>query len=289
LVTGLIVLAFTLVLAGAVIGLVLLVGDTRSFTLGESIAVVELDGIIADSGPILDSLVEFRRSDKIKAIILRIDSPGGGVAATQEIYQEIERTKKSKKIIASLGSLAASGGLYVAAPADVIVANPATVTGSIGVIMEMMNIQELFGKIGLNPVVIKSGQYKDIGSAVRPMTDEERALLQGVVDQLHHQFVRDLAKGRGLTEEVVSGFADGRIFTGEQALEMKLVDKLGNFEDAVALATKMAGITGRANLVYPRKKQSWWAGLLEGKSPLSLWPRLAGQPFSFQYLYLPGI
>ena len=282
-------MAFSVVLGGTIIGLVYFVGDGDRFGLGESIAVVEIRGVITDSKPIVDSLVEFRRSDKIKAIILRIDSPGGGVAATQEIYQEIERTKKSKKIVASLGSIAASGGLYVAAPADLIVANPATVTGSIGVIMQMMNIEELFGKIGLTPVVIKSGRYKDIGSAVRPMTEEEQKLLQGVVDQLHHQFVRDLAKGRGLTEEVVAELADGRIFTGEQALELKLVDKLGNFEDAVAVASKMAGLEGRTNLVFPRKTDSWWKSLLEGKSPLGLWPGLAGQPFSFQYLYLPGI
>ena len=178
LVVGLVLVAVTLLAGVAIIGLVFMLGNSDPFALGDSIGVVEVDGVIIDSKPIIDTLIEFRRSDNIKAIILRIDSPGGGVAATQEIYQEIERTKKSKKIIASLGSIAASGGLYVASPADVIVANPATITGSIGVIMEMMNIEALYGKIGVTPVVIKSGQFKDIGSSARPMTEEERKLLQ---------------------------------------------------------------------------------------------------------------
>lgn len=266
-----------------------LVGSDSDPSFGQGIGVIELKGVITESEPVLKTLVEFRRNKNVKAIILRIDSPGGGVAATQEIYREIERTKKKKKVIASLGNIAASGGLYIAASANKILANPATVTGSIGVIMQMINVEGLLGKIGFRSVVIKSGRYKDIGSATRTMTEDERAILQGTVDQLHQQFVRDLAKGRALDEEKVSKLADGRIFTGEEALRLGLVDELGNFQDAVNLAVKMAGLVGRVRLIYPKKKDFWWKDILKGKSPLNVLPEWANQPLRFQYLYLPRL
>ncbi len=198
------------------------------------------------------------------------------MAPTQEIYQEILRTRKSKKVIASLGSVAASGGLYVAAAADRILSNPATVTGSIGVIMQTANIEDLLSKVGLRSVVIKSGPYKDIGSSTRPMSEDERAILQKMVDDLHGQFVRDLAGGRGLEVARVGELADGRIFTGEQAVGLGLVDQLGNFEDAVNLAGKLGGLEGRVNLIYPKKKTSWWKSFFEGRGPASLLPEWLG-------------
>ncbi|MDY6851111.1 MAG: signal peptide peptidase SppA [Thermodesulfobacteriota bacterium] len=278
-----------IVLGGGLAGLAYLVGSGDGPSFGQGIGVVELKGVITESESVLKTLVGFRRNKNVKVIILRIDSPGGGVAATQEIYREIERTKKRKKVIASLGNIAASGGLYIAASANKILANPATVTGSIGVIMQMINVEGLLGKIGFRPIVIKSGRYKDIGSATRTMTEDERAILQRTVDQLHQQFVRDLAKGRALDVEKVSKLADGRIFTGEEALSLGLVDELGNFEDAVKMAVKTAGLVGRVRLIYPKKKDIWWKGLLQGESPLNILPEWADQPLRFQYLYLPGL
>ncbi|MFH1135256.1 MAG: signal peptide peptidase SppA [Pseudomonadota bacterium] len=262
--------------------------DKNTLTIGEGIGVIPIQGAIIQSEPIIETLVEFRRSDKIKIIILRIDSPGGGVAQTQEIYREIKKTKAKKKVIVSMGSVAASGGLYVAAAADLVLANAATVTGSIGVIMQMVNFEDLMGKVGLNSVVIKSGRYKDIGSSSRPMTEEEKLILQGVVDQLHQQFVADLAQGRGLEVEKVAALADGRIFTGLEAQKLGLVDKIGGFEDAVALAGAMAGFKERGRLIYPKKSGSWLDEFM-GKTPLGILPEWARQPLTFQYLYLPGV
>jgi len=269
--------------------LAFLVGSNGGFALGEGIGVLEIEGVVADAQPILEALVKFRRSGKIKAIVIRVDSPGGGVAPTQEIFREIQRTKQEKKVIASLGNIAASGGLYLAAPADKILANPATVTGSIGVIMQMVNVEDLMSKVGFRSIVIKSGKYKDMGSATRTMTDDEKQLLQQVVDRLHRQFVKDLAESRKLAVEKVAGLADGRIFTGEEALELGLVDALGNFQDAVALAGKMAGLKGPVRLIRPEKKDSWWKHLLSGQSSLSLLPEWLEHPLRFQYLYLPNL
>ena len=186
--TLIILLVFS-ILGAAAAGLIYWLGSGSGMGFGDSIAVIRIEGVISDSKQVIDNLTRFSQADKVKAIILRIDSPGGGVAATQEIYEEILRAKKKKTVIASMGSVAASGGLYVAAAADKIVANRATVTGSIGVIMQMVNVEELLDKVGLRPLVIKSGRYKDIGSTSRPMTEDERLILQGIVDQLHQQFV----------------------------------------------------------------------------------------------------
>ncbi|MFH1091509.1 MAG: signal peptide peptidase SppA [Pseudomonadota bacterium] len=256
---------------------------------GESIGVVEIKGVIQESEPIIRTLINFSRSKNVKAIILRIDTPGGGVAATQEIYKEIIRAREKKKIIASLGSMATSGGLYVAAAADRVMANPATVTGSIGVIMQLVNVENLLEKVGVRSVVIKSGPYKDMGSITRTMKEEEKKLLLDVVNQLHHQFVRDLAKARHLEEGKVSALADGRIFTGEEAIHLGLVDELGNFRDAVDAAKKLAGLKGSPKLIYPRKRDSLLKELLFNRGPLKLIPEWMDKPLSFQYIYLPGV
>ena len=217
-----------------------------------NVGIIELTGIITSSKKTIEQIKKFREDDRIKAIVLRIDSPGGGVGPSQEIYREIVKTKKAKKMVASLGAVAASGGYYAASAADGIMANPGTLTGSIGVIMEYANIQDLMKKIGLTPVVIKSGEFKDMGSPVRQLKEKERAILQELADEIHGQFVRDVAKGRNLAEEEVIGMADGRVFTGEKGVELKLVDRLGNLDDAVSWAGKMAGLAGDKIVpVYP--------------------------------------
>lgn len=222
---------------------------------GAKVGVIEIAGTIIDSQPIVRHLKTFRENKAVKAIVVRIDSPGGGVGPAQEIYREIRKTIKEKKVIASMGAVAASGGYYVAAAADGIVSNPGTITGSIGVIMKYANFEELMRKIGLAPVVIKSGDYKDLGSPMRPMTPQEKELLENVMQKIHHQFVVDIAQGRSLEIEKVEPLADGRIFTGEEAKAFGLVDRLGNFQDAVQWAGEMAGLKGKLETVYPEREQ----------------------------------
>lgn len=218
-----------------------------------NVGIVEIIGIISSSRQVIEEIRNFREDSSIKAIVIRIDSPGGGVGPSQEIYREIIKTRKIKKVVASLGSVAASGGYYAAAATDGIVANPGTITGSIGVIMEYANVEKIMEKIGLYPVVIKSGEFKDMGSPVREISIVEREILQGVADEVHQQFVRDVAEGRSIGQEEISILADGRIYTGERALNLHLVDKLGNLDDAIAWAGQMAGIKGNIEPVYPKE------------------------------------
>ncbi len=203
------------------------------FIKHHQVGVVEVEGVIVDSKKIIEQLDDFHEDGSIKAIVLRINSPGGGVGPSQEIHDEVRRIDADKPVVVSMGSVAASGGYYIAAPARVIFANPGTITGSIGVIMEFTNVQELLEKIGLHSQVVKSGKHKDIGSPVRPMTEEDRALLQALIDDVHTQFVDSVAAGRQLEVQKVRTFADGRIFTGRQARELGLVDELGGLEAAI--------------------------------------------------------
>jgi protease IV len=219
----------------------------------EKIGVIEIAGQISDSSLILDQLNSFSKNKHIKAIVLRIDSPGGAVGASQEIYREVLRVRESKKVIVSMGDTAASGGYYIAAAGDKIVANPGTITGSIGVIMSFYRIDELSKKIGLSLEVIKSGEFKDTGSSFREMTDREKELMNQVVLNIQEQFIKAVAEGRNLPVEKVRGIADGRIFSGEMAMELGLVDELGNFQDAVNRAAELSGIKGEPTLVYPEK------------------------------------
>ena len=224
--------------------------------------------MIIDPQPTVEKLIKFRKNEKIKAIILRIDSPGGGVGPSQEIYSEVKKVQREKKVLVSMGSVAASGGYYVACAADKIMANPGTITGSIGVIVESLNVEDLFRKIGLRSEVIKSGRHKDIGSPFRKMSAEEKRLLQGVLDNVHEQFIQAVAEGRKLPLEKVRSLADGRIFSGDQAKTMGLVDELGNLQDTIALAAKMAGIEGEPEVIYPEKKRFSLLDLLLGESIL---------------------
>ena len=245
-------------------------GGSESRYAGEKVGVVEIIGPIVDSRKTIHDIGVFRDSDAVKAILVRVDSPGGGVGPSQEIYREIQKTKSEKKVIVSMGAVAASGGYYLSAGADGIVANPGTITGSIGVIMGYTNFEELMHKIGLSAVVIKSGEFKDTGSPARPMTGEEQELLQGVTREIHGQFVQAIAEGRGMPVEKVEAIADGRIITGQKAQEIGLVDRLGNFEDAVKWAGELGGIKGKVQTVYPPKeKLSFFDYVME--SSLRLW------------------
>jgi protease-4 len=229
--------------------------DDWSLTTGNKVAVLPVTGLIADSESTIEQLRKFSKDDSIKAIVLRINSPGGGVGPSQEIYEEVRKLKGKKVVVASMGALAASGGYYIACAAQKIYANPGTITGSIGVIMQFVNVKDLIEKIGLKGMVVKSGVFKDIGSPVRDMKPEERELLQGVIDNVHSQFIGAVAEGRKMDREKVAKIADGRIFSGEQAKALGLVDALGNLEDAVAEAGKLAKIEGEPRVVTPPKKK----------------------------------
>jgi len=230
-------------------------GRPTDFALGDKVGVIEIFGVIADSKQVIEQLHDFRDNDSIKALVLRIDSPGGGVGPAQEIYQEVKAVDALKPVVVSMGSVTASGGYYIAAGAREIVANPGTITGSIGVIMEFANVRELLDKIGLGSVVVKSGKYKDIGSPTREMTEAERTILQELIDDVHRQFVDSVAEGRHIDPAEVSSIADGRIFTGRKAMELGLVDRMGNLEVAIKLAAELAGIDGEPHVVYPPGKK----------------------------------
>jgi len=240
--------------------------------LHEGIGVVELKGVILESEETLEHLVAFREEPKIKAIVLRIDSPGGAVGASQEIFDEVRRTSKVKPVVASMGSVAASGGLYVSLGASKIVANPGTLTGSMGVILKFANLTGLFEKIGYKNEVVKSGRLKDIGSPSRAMTGEERQMLQGMIDNVQSQFVQAVSESRSLPAAEVEKIADGRIFSGQQAREYGLVDQLGNFSDAVLLAADLAGMKAEKmpELVYPPEENFSFLRLITGRKNESL-------------------
>jgi len=218
-----------------------------------NIGIVEINRVILSSKKIIYDINIFLDDDAIKAIILRIDSPGGGIGPSQEIYREIIKNKKDKKIITSMGSVAASGGYYIASATQGIVANPGTITGSIGVIMEYANIMEIAKKIGISPVVIKSGEFKDMGSPLRELKESEKKIFQALVDELHLQFVTDVASARGIDVQTMATLADGRVYTGEKALKLKLIDRLGNLDDAVQWVGEMANIKEKLKPVYPKE------------------------------------
>ena len=233
---------------------------TGSWSLipGNKIALVKIEGVILDSREIIEELKEYNSNESVKAILLRIDSPGGAVAPSQEIYEEVKkiRDEGKKKIVTSMGSVAASGGYYIASVSDKIVANPGSITGSIGVIMELANVSGLMKKVGVESVIIKSGKYKDMGSVFRTMTKEERDLLQGLMDDVHDQFIEAVAVGRDIEKERLIPIADGRVFTGRQAKELGLVDEIGNMQDAIRIAADMVGIVGEPSILEKKKRFS---------------------------------
>lgn len=229
----------------------------------------ETSGVLGGQGQSCQLMVELRRfrdDPTVKAVVLRLNSPGGSAAAAQEIVAEVRRLREAGKVVvASMGDVAASGAYWIASACDHIVANPGTVTGSIGVIIQIGNLQELYQKLGIEFSTIKSGEHKDMGSPERPLTPEERSLFQAMVDDVHSQFVAAVVEGRKMPAEKVQELADGRIFTGQQAKDLGLVDSLGNLYDAIRTAKDLAGIPGEPELVYPARRWPWdLLGLIGG-------------------------
>ena len=250
--------------------------------LGHAVGIVEVRGVIGDDPELIDTLKDLRDSAGIVAVVLRIDSPGGAVAPSQEISDTIWQLREKKPVVASLGNVAASGGYYIASAANAIVADPGTLTGSIGVIMEFRNFAPLADKVGVSESVVKSGKFKDIGHPLRPMTDEEKALLQAMVDDVYGQFVAAVARGRGLDEAKVRAIADGRVFSGAQAKAEGLVDELGGLDAAVRLAWSKAGQTGEPSTEQHRARHwPWWVDVI-GQS-LAPSPRSLGGGLLFLY------
>ncbi len=231
-------------------------------TSKEGVGLVEVKGMILDSRETIRQLRYFLKQESVRAVVLRVDSPGGIVAPSQEIYAEVKKFAARKKIIVSMGSLAASGGYYISAPATMIYANPGSITASIGVILKLSNIESLMDKIGIKSYTLKTGKYKDSGSPVRRFSAEDRAMLQSVIDNTHQQFIRAVAEGRKLPLEDVRKIADGRILSGEQAKEHRLVDRLGTLQDAIEEAGRLAGIKGDPELLLPPKKKINYLDLL---------------------------
>lgn len=233
--------------------------DTEDVSYGKGgtvVAIVELNEPIVSSENIVRLLKKYRQNIDVRAIVFRIESPGGGVSASQEIYEEVKKTRKSgKPVVVSIGAVAASGGYYVACGADKIVANPGSITGSIGVISQFMHVDDLLNKIGVSSTTIKSGKLKDSGSPLRKMTGEDKKYFQEMVDDVYDQFVSVVAEERKLEKNLVRRIADGRVFTGRKAYELKLIDTLGTYEDAIRIAADLASIAGRPRVIKEKKKE----------------------------------
>lgn len=253
-----------------------------------AVGIVEIRGVITESDDVVEVLKRFGENEGIAAVVLRVESPGGAVGPSQEIYQAVAKLRDQKPVVASLGGIAASGGYYVAAPSLRIFANPGSLTGSIGVIMAVRNVQGVADWIGVKESVIKSGPFKDIANPMRTMSEEERGILQGMVDDVHAQFVAAVAAGRGLPEATVRGIADGRLYSGAQAHALGLVDELGGFEDAVQSAARAGGIDGEPRTVWggPRRRfgLAEWLGGLAGVGLVDVLPRRLPPGLLFLYL-----
>jgi protease IV len=279
-----VVLIFVVLFVLAVFISLLVILFQKNLPVGDRIALIRIEGPIIDSKATLDEMKDYVKDSSIKAIVLRIDSPGGAVAPSQEIYEEVRKATAKKKIVVSMGSVAASGGYYIASPATRIIANPGTLTGSIGVIMEIPNVEGLMNKIGVKTEVIKSGRHKDIASVFRGIKKEEKEILQNVLDNVHEQFILAVAEGRKMLHDDVVRIADGRVFTGEQALKIGLVDELGNLEDAIKIAAKLSGVKGEPEVISKKERFSF-IDLLRGKMPKELtniFPSV-----KIQYLFTP--
>ncbi len=225
---------------------------------GPRVAIVELEGIITDVDDLVAELKADRENPAVRAVVVRINSPGGVVGPTQELHDAIVKVRKAgKPVVASLGAIAASGGYYAAVACDQIYANPGTLTGSIGVIMQLANVEQLMKKVGVDYIVVKAGQFKDVGNIGRAMTPEERRVLQALLDDVHAQFITAVATGRKLDRDEVVRFADGRVFSGMQAKDLKMVDALGGLEDAVLAAGKLAGLPSPPAVLPPRRHFSF--------------------------------
>jgi protease-4 len=253
---GLSLLFFLVIILIGLTGISVMEEGASLYSIGQKVAIIEIYGTINSSNDVIRQLKKYSKDSSIPAIVLDIDSPGGAVVPSQEIYEEVLKAKKAgKKVVASMRSLGASGGYYIACSADTIVANPGTLTGSIGVIFEFPMVQELFKKIGVKFEVVKRGELKEVGTSFRPMTQKERDLLQSVIDDTYNQFVDAVKDGRGMDREKVLELADGRVYTGKQAKELGLVDELGDIEDAIKIAGKMGDIEGVPRTIRERPKK----------------------------------
>lgn len=240
-----------------------LVGRGSFLSAGRVVALLPLEGEITHSDEFVETVRTAAEDDSVGAVVVRVDSPGGAVAPSQEMYAALRELRRSKPVVASLGSVAASGGYYVASAADVVVASPGTLTGSIGVIMMMPDVSGLLDKLGIEARILTAGSKKDMGTPFRPLSEEERKILQGMADQVHAQFIQAVAEGRGLDLERARSVSDGRIMTGEQAQAAGLVDRLGGLEEAVAIAAERAGIEGepRVDRRAPVRRPWWWRAM----------------------------
>ncbi len=263
-------------------------GEVQGFSFEDKVGVVRIEGVLSDAEETIRQLDTFEKDDDIKAVVLRIDSPGGAVVPSQEIYDKVLTVKKHKKVVVSMGSVAASGGYYIACAADRIIANAGTITGSIGVIVQFSQIEELLDKLGLKATVIKAGRYKDVGSPVREMTPADKALIQGVVDDIHNQFIETVVLNRDIAREEIERIADARIFTGRQALDAGLVDALGNLDVAIVAAAGLAGIQGEPAVVYPEKKRKSLLRYILSETITFLSEEIRGIDSGMSYRYRPG-
>jgi protease-4 len=262
--------------------------DGADFSAKDKVGVVIVKGFIGDSKDTVDKLDEYARDESIKAVVLRLETPGGAIVPSQEIYEKVLKVKAEKSVVASMGTVAASGGYYIACAANRIVANPGTITGSIGVIAQFSQVEELLKKIGLKSTIIKSGKYKDMGSPLREMTDEEQKVIQEVIDDIYEQFVEVVAQNRNISKETIKETAAAKIFTGRQALELGLVDELGTMEYSVDLAAKLAGIEGEPDVVYPKEKRGGLLRYILGEAASVISKELDLHSRGIDYLYLDG-
>jgi len=278
----------TLVVVGALLVARRLADQAALPFQSPGVGIVEIQGVITESDDIVETLKRFRDSESIAAVVVRVESPGGAVGPAQEIYRAVRKLRESKPVVASLGNLAASGGYYVASACHPIVANPGTVTGSIGVIMSVRNVAELVEWAGIRETVIKSVPYKDMANPLRALTPEEQAILQRMVDDVHAQFVSAVAVGRGMPEAAVRDVADGRLYSGNQALSAGLVDELGGFEEAVAIAARAAGVEGEPRTIRARPgRRFWWTEWIGGVLGIDTRGWMATRlPDGLQFLYL---
>ena len=247
----------------------------------QKIAIITIEGEIFDSRDTIEAIHRYAENATVKGIVMRINSPGGAISPSQEIYSEILKTKRKsgKPFVASFDTVAASGGFYIAAACDRIVANPGSITGSIGVILQWVEIEDLLKWAKVKPETITSGDLKDAGSPFRELSEQERDYFQRIVQQLHLQFVKAVANGRRgkITEAEVQSIADGRVFTGEEAVTLKLVDELGNLDDAVNVTAKLAGIEGEPATIYPRRRQPTLMDLLSDDGAESVIERIVNR------------
>ncbi|GMT43170.1 MAG: multidrug transporter [bacterium] len=265
---GFVILAGLAAVFVALVTFLPLFGESKGISLSigkDKIGLVEIFGPIMSSAKAVGQIKKYADDRSIKGILVHIDSPGGAVAPSQEIYNCLLEARKKKKVVASMGTLAASGGYYIAVGADRIVANPGTITGSIGVIMGFMDMRGLMSKLGIETIVVKSGQYKDIGYGARPFTDADRKVMQEVINDVYLQFVETVAKERNMEIKAVKKIADGRIFSGRQSMKLGMIDQLGGYRDALDLLSELAGIDGEPVIVKEKEKFSLFKELLDSK------------------------